>query len=68
MVILNMDKRTMSEIRSYKNPPDVVHKVMAAALLMLGNDEKQTEVTIRKDLKFKTKEFLKISIIAKSVW
>jgi hypothetical protein len=44
--ILAMDKKTMSEIKSYSKPSPIVHKVMQAALLLLGEDEEKTSVRI----------------------
>jgi len=43
--ILAMDKKTMAEIRSYSSPKPIVHKVMQAALLLLGHDEATTAVS-----------------------
>jgi hypothetical protein len=42
--ILAMDKKTMSEIRSYAKPSPLVHRIMMAALLLLGEDEGTTAV------------------------
>lgn len=42
--ILDMDKKTMSEIRRYQNPPPVLHKVIQGAFLLLGEDEDTTDV------------------------
>ena len=44
--VLGMDKNTMGEIRSYSRPPDGVHKVVQAALLLLGDDEYTTDVCV----------------------
>lgn len=44
MPILAMDKKTMSEIRHYSKPSPLVHRVMQAALLLLGEDEGTTSV------------------------
>ena len=41
---LRMSKDTLSELRRYSAPPEVVHKVMIAALLLLGEDEHTTQV------------------------
>ncbi|KAI0210892.1 hypothetical protein LSAT2_004331, partial [Lamellibrachia satsuma] len=41
--ILNMDRRTMSEMRSYNSPPIILHNVLQAALLLLGDDEQTTK-------------------------
>ncbi|KAK2178828.1 hypothetical protein NP493_527g02003 [Ridgeia piscesae] len=40
--ILNMDRRTMSEMRSYNNPPEILQKVLQASFLLLGEDERTT--------------------------
>jgi len=40
--ILDMDSRTMSEVRRYHNPPEEVAIVMRATLLLLGEDELTT--------------------------
>jgi len=42
MPILAMDKKTMTELKHYSNPSPVVHRVMQAALLLLGVDEGRT--------------------------
>ena len=42
--ILDMDKKTMTEVRRYHKPPPRVHRVMQAALLVLGEDEESTAV------------------------
>ena len=36
---------TMSELRSYKVPPPLIHEVMKASLLLLGEDEFVTSVS-----------------------
>ena len=43
--ILAMDKRTMAEIRSYSKASPLMHQVMQAALLLLGEDEGVTAVS-----------------------
>ena len=42
--ILDMDRKTMSEMRSYNRPPMILHRVLQAALLLLGEDEETTSV------------------------
>ena len=42
--VLTLDRRTMSEMRSYNRPPKVLHEVLQAALLLLGEDEETTAV------------------------
>jgi len=42
--IMDMDKKTMSEVRRYQNPPPMMHKVMQGTFLLLGEDEESTEV------------------------
>ncbi|ESO03382.1 hypothetical protein HELRODRAFT_173674 [Helobdella robusta] len=41
--ILNMDKKTMTEIRRYMNPPPTFHKIMQSTFLLLGEDEETTD-------------------------
>ena len=43
---LNMDRSTISEMRSYRHPPDAVRKVMTASLLILGEDEHTSKVLL----------------------
>lgn len=43
--ILDMDKKTMSEIRRYHNPPPALHKILQGAFLLLGEDEDTTDVS-----------------------
>ena len=45
LVILNMDKNTMTEIRRYDRPLPVLHQVLTAAFLLLGEDEETTSVS-----------------------
>nr|XP_022316680.1 trichohyalin-like [Crassostrea virginica] len=42
--ILELKQATVAEIRSYQNPPQVVHRVMTATFLLLGHQEKETKV------------------------
>ncbi|KAI0210891.1 hypothetical protein LSAT2_004330 [Lamellibrachia satsuma] len=42
--ILDMDRKTMSEMRSYNHPPMILHRVLQAALLLLGEDEETTSI------------------------
>lgn len=42
--ILQMKQTTIAEIRCYVKPPDAVHHVMQAALLLLGHTERSTRV------------------------
>ena len=42
--ILELKQSTVAEIRSYQNPPPVVHTVMTATFLVLGHKEKETKV------------------------
>lgn len=42
--VLNMDNRTISEIRTYGNPPDGVHQSLQAAFLLLGQSKKDVKV------------------------
>ncbi len=43
-IVLKMDKQCMAEIRGYARPPNLVHEMMVAALLLLGDSEKPTRV------------------------
>ncbi|KAK2179653.1 hypothetical protein NP493_478g03003 [Ridgeia piscesae] len=40
--ILDFGKSTISEIRSYDHPPRIVHRVIQAALMLLGESESDT--------------------------
>lgn len=44
--VLNMEAKTMTEIRSYNRPPQAVYDVMRAALLLLGEREDKVEVSL----------------------
>lgn len=44
--VLNMDNRTIAEIRTYGNPPDGVHQSLQAAFLLLGHSKKDVKVTM----------------------
>ena len=44
VAVTDMDKNTMSEIKSYSQPPEIVRKVMVATFLLLGEDEDTTSV------------------------
>ena len=44
--VLEMDQKTISEMRSYPKPPQAVHGVMAATFLLLGNKEQDLKVSI----------------------
>ena len=44
LAILDMDSATMAEIRNYRDPPPLVHEVMVASLLLLGENEGRTRV------------------------
>ncbi|KAK3600386.1 hypothetical protein CHS0354_016002 [Potamilus streckersoni] len=41
--ILELKQATVAEIRSYQNPPPVVHTVMTVTFLLLGHSEKETK-------------------------
>ena len=43
--ILDFGKLTISEIRSYDHPPRIVHRVIQAALMLLGESENDTSVS-----------------------
>jgi hypothetical protein len=40
---LDISRKIMTEIRRYHNPPPIMHRVMQAAFLLLGEDEESTE-------------------------
>ena len=42
--ILDLDQKTIAELKSYSSPPDGVYEVMAATFLLLGNTEKELKV------------------------
>ncbi|XP_033737982.1 uncharacterized protein LOC117325677 isoform X2 [Pecten maximus] len=42
--VLSMDQKTVSEIRTYSNPPDGVHQSLMAAFLLLGHPKKDVKV------------------------
>ncbi|KAL3855331.1 hypothetical protein ACJMK2_014547, partial [Sinanodonta woodiana] len=42
--VLELNQKTIAEIRSYIHPPEEVFKVMKATLLLLGNNEDGTKV------------------------
>ena len=44
--ILNLDAALIAEIRRYSKPPKLVHEVMVASLLLLGDHEGKTRVSI----------------------
>ena len=45
LAILNMDKNTMSEIRRYDRPTPILHEVLQAVFLLLGEDEETMSVS-----------------------
>ena len=42
--ILNLDQKTIAEIKSYSNPPEAVNNVMAATMILLGENEQAVKV------------------------
>lgn len=42
--IMNLDQRTIAEIKSYSSPPVAVNHVMTATFLLLGEPEKRMQV------------------------
>lgn len=42
--VLNMDQKTIAEIRTYSNPPDGVHQSLMGAFLLLGHSMKEVKV------------------------
>ena len=45
--VLKMDQNTMLELKNYSKPPEMVHQVMRASLVLLGYDETLTRVSMR---------------------
>eukprot|EP00118_Oscarella_pearsei_P011354 m.75805 g.75805 ORF g.75805 m.75805 type:complete len:548 (+) comp35957_c0_seq1:63-1706(+) len=41
--VLNLDQRTIAELKSYGKPPRAVHNVMMAVFVLLGHSEKDTK-------------------------
>ncbi len=44
--VMKLNNRAIAEIRESSNSPDLVHKVMGGVALMLGNKEKDIQVTV----------------------
>ena len=44
--MMDMDRKTMGEMNRYAHPPELVHKVMRAVMLLFKEDEERTEVYI----------------------
>lgn len=44
--VVKLDRKTMQELRNYSDPPKLVHRVMKAALLLLGDELKVTTVSL----------------------
>lgn len=42
--VLNLDSKTIAEIKTYSNPPDGVHQSMMATFILLGNTPKEVRV------------------------
>jgi hypothetical protein len=42
--VMNLDQKTIAELKSYAQPPDAVHQVMAATFLLLGSPERSLMV------------------------
>ncbi|XP_063401444.1 uncharacterized protein LOC134685570 isoform X1 [Mytilus trossulus] len=42
--VLNMDQKTIAEIRTYSNPPEGVHQSLMGAFLLLGHPLKEVKV------------------------
>ena len=43
--VLNLDSKTIAEIKTYSNPPDGVHQTMMACFILLGNTPKEVRVS-----------------------
>lgn len=44
--VLNMDQKTIAEIRTYSNPPEGVHQSLMGAFLLLGHPMKEVKVRV----------------------
>ena len=44
--VLNLDTKTIAEIKTYSNPPDGVHQSMMATFILLGNTPKEVKVQL----------------------
>ena len=44
MCFIVLDRKAMSDVTSYRNPPPSVHAVLQATLLLFGEDEDLTGV------------------------
>ena len=42
--MLNLDSKTIAEIKSYNDPPNQVHKVMAGTYILLGESGNKVKV------------------------
>ena len=45
--VLNMDQKTVAELKSYSNPPAGVHESMMSTFLLLGNSMKEVKVSMQ---------------------
>ena len=43
--VLNLDQRTIAEIKSFAKPPAVIYDVMKATLLLLGSPKSDMKVS-----------------------
>lgn len=43
--IMSLDQKTIAEIKSYSNPPEIVHEVMSGCFLLLGEKERKLKVS-----------------------
>lgn len=50
--LLALDQPTVAEIKSYSNPPELVHKVMMGVFIMLGHKESDMKVSLTKNCLF----------------
>lgn len=44
--VVKLNQKTMLELRNYSDPPKLVHRVMKAALVLLGDELKVTTVSL----------------------
>lgn len=61
--VLEMDSKTISELRSYLKPPIPVHGVMMATYVLLGVDEKEIKVSYSGKKSFTNSVYIYITYI-----
>ena len=46
-VVMSLKQPTISEVRSYSNPPTAIRNVMEATFLLLGEEKKKLKVNVK---------------------